>query len=666
MSLATLRLFKALPAQGRVMALGNSYLDAANRRTIPKGFVFAPEVLANYPDLNHLVDMVDALYGTNPEDLNKAFHKSFAKVRDTPRSVLVAEQTAHYLTTYLAEHRGIYDTDKVYIPREYVNVPGIDAETFPLVVIRGLTADELKVALLDLLSSGVALSEQSVQDCLEVASLVSLSDDEIESVKNREVKVGLYDLYGKVPANPVEFLRYVVYRTTGDTLLIKNGKAIATLKEGVGTHKVLPLFNLYANAHGLDRLGEIFLRFKPLFLALKADPSLRPTINKIRRAAEKNHKPLAPDYLNNVTALIKKSKSSVHFAKSKASVVGYGNFNLAHLAEELDSPNVNIFRKIRLAQALRVRTASDLDAIVYRVRNGKSYATDFAALSSREIDDYTSAYNVVLQNIAKSLSPVLTDRRIYIPDGVVYGLPATEKQFIGNFPAGTYVQAGIDQPLVAGIYWEDQGGYRVDLDLSVANVSGKIGWDSTYRAGNRGAQVLFSGDNTSAPNGAYEVYWFDAALDGSWLMSVNYYNFSQSVPVPYKIVVGTADSKDINNHFVIDSNRLLASAPAVIDEHQQNIGLVVAEATGAHRFYLGQANVGGGISARHGINAERARKFMQVSLQSAPTLNDVLYYSGAILVDSAEQADEGFDLSPSAIDKTTILSLLSGKVLVDA
>jgi hypothetical protein len=611
--------------------------------------VFAPEVLANYPDLNTLIQHVDDLYGADPEALNKSFHKSFAKVRDTSMRRAVIEQMLHYFSTYGAESLGMYDADRIFVPAERLDVPGIDVDKFSFVVIRGLTADELKTALIDLLASGVALSEQSVADCLEVASLVRLSDDEIETVKNREVKVGLYELYGKVPANPVEFLRYVVYRTTGSTLLIKSKGAVAALKEGVRTHKVLPLFNLYANEHGLNRLAEIFLRFKPLFLALREDAALRPTINKIRRLAEANHRPLAPDYLNSVTALIKQGDD----------FGGKIGVELSRLRDELENPNVNIFRKIRLAQALRVRTNPELNSIVYRVRNGKSYATDFPRLSRTQIDDATTSYNVVLMDIAKSLSPALLNRKVYIPDGVVYGLPATEKQFVGNFPAGTYVQAGPNQPLVAGIYWKDQGSTWIDLDLSIANVDGKVGWDGAYRRGRSGAQVLFSGDNTSAPNGASEVFWFDAAVEGSWLMSVNYYNFNPSVPVPYKIVVGTADAKDISKNFVIDPNRLLASAPAVIDTHQQNLGLVVAEADGAHRFYLGQDNVGGGISSRHGINAERSRRFMQVAMQSAPTLNDVLYYAGAVMVDAVDQADEGYDLSPSAIDKTTILSLLS-------
>lgn len=650
MSLATLRLFKALPIDGnsrKIVALGAISQKAANLRTIPKGFVFAPDVLATYPILDGLINDVDGAFGVDPEALNKSFHKSFSQVRDASMRQLYYEQMANYFSTYGREFLGIYDADRVFIPAERLDVPAIDVETFSLVVIRGLTTDELRVALLDFLSLGVALSEQSVKDALDVASLVSLSDEEIETVKNREVKVGLYELYGKVPANPVEFLRYVVYRTTGDTLLIKNAKAIAALKEGVATHNVGLLFNRYASEHGLDRLGEVFLRFKPLFLALRADKALRPTINKIRRSAERNHKPLAPDYLNSVTALVKADST---FKRT--------GFDLARLQSELANPNVNIFRKIRLAQALRVRTAPDLDSIVYKVRNGKSYATDFAPLSRNMINDFTATYHVVLQDIAKSLSG-LADRKVYIPDGIVYGLPSTEKQFVGNFPAGTYVQVGPRQALVAGVYWEDQDGYRVDLDLAASNVGGKIGWDGAWRRGTSGAQVLFSGDNTSAPHGASEVFWFDPAVDGSWLMSLNYYNFNADKPVPYKIVIGTADADDINKNFVINPNRLLASAPAVIDEYQQNIGLIVADPIGGHRFYFGQVNVGGGISARHGVNAERARRFMQVSLQSAPTLNDVLYYSGAILVDHVEQADEGFDLSPAAIDKTTFLALLS-------
>ncbi len=255
------------------------------------------------------------------------------------------------------------------------------------------------------------------------------------------------------------------------------------------------------------------------------------------------------------------------------------------------------------------------------------------------------AYDIVLASIARDLRPSLDGKLVYIPQGLVYGLPATEKQFTGNLPAGTYAYVEPGASLVAGVYWEDQGGHRIDLDLAVAN---------------RRDEVLFSGDNTSAPHGASEVFYFAETAEGSWLMSVNYYNFRESVPVPFKIIVGSADPKAIKSNFVMDPNLTLASAPAVMDTNQQNLGVIVADPKGGHRFYFSGTNTGGGISSRHDHNAERARKFTALSMQSAPTLNDILLWAGAGLVSNPEDADEGLDLTPASIDKTTILSVLSG------
>jgi hypothetical protein len=656
MMLATIRLFKAVPVDNNVR--GKDFLPfEIYRRTLSKGFVFAPEVVASYGNIDALIAQVDEACGLDPNRLNKAFHKSFGKVQSASMEQLYLEQAAHYITTYGAEELGVFDAERVYIPSEQLDVSAIDIETFDFVVIRGMTYAEIKWALLDLLSSGVALSEQSIKDVLDAASLVGFTTDEIEQVRNREVKIALYELYGMVPANPIEFLRYVSYKATGSTLLIKSPAAIAALKQGAAEHNLVPIFNLYAGAHSLIPLGEIFLRFKPLFLALRANKELRPTINKIRRLAEKNHKPMPVDYLNNVTALIKGSKDSVFFAKSKDAVIGYGNFNLARLADELSDPNVTIFRKIRLANALAVRSHPELDSIVYKVRNGKSYATSCGPTDSLTASRFGVAYSVVMDSIVDSIQSKVHGRKIYIPSGVLYGLPSTEKQFIGNLPAGTSVQVPVDQALVAGVYWEDQGHNRIDLDLSVSNLEGKIGWDGGYR--NDVGSVLFSGDNTSAPNGASEVFWFGPEANGSWMMDVNYYNFYEDVPVPYKIVVGTADAEQINHHFVIDPNRLAASASSVINVKQTNLGIVVADPDGSHRFFFSASNGGGMITSRYSEHAEKARKFMMASLYSAPTLNEVLGFAGAIAVDDPSEADEGFNLSPAAIDKTTILSLLS-------
>lgn len=636
----TIRLFKAVPVTIGHLSLRNADVFETYRKTMPKGFVLDPKIVASYTDIDTLIKTVDAECGLDPNRLNKAFHKSFDKVRSAPMEQLFIEQMAHYLTTYGAENFGIFNADRVYIPTESLDAPAIDIETFDFVVIRGLSYAEIKTELLALLATGAALSEQSVKDCLAVAALVNLTADEIEDVRNREVKIGLYELYGKVPTDPTEFLRYVVYKTTGSTLLIKSPSAIHAIKEGVGSQSLVRLFDLYASVVSLDRLGEIFLRYKPIFLALRADAALRPTINKIRRAAEHNHKPMPVNYLNNVTASIKNSK-----------------IDTWRLGEELSDPRVNIFRKIRLANALSLRADRSLDSIVYKVRNGKSYATEFTPLSHEAVIESARAYSEVIESIVGDLGFKFYGKKVYIPEGVAYGLPATEKQFIGNLPAGTSVHVQPGDALVAGIYWEDQGRKRVDLDLSVANLDGKIGWDGHYR--NSGRTVLFSGDNTSAPNGASEVFWFDPSIAGSWSMNVNYFNFYDGHKAPFKIIVGTADASQINSNFVIDPNRLKASASLVLDVQQKNLGIIVADPTGGHRFFFSESAAGGGRSSKHTDSAEKARKFMMASLFNAPTLTEILERAGANFVSDPSMADEGFNLSPASLDKTTLLTLLS-------
>lgn len=627
--LATLRLFKALPIADKASVGTN--IDRVNlyAKTVPMGFVFSAEVIGNYPDLKGLMGMVDDLYGRDPSKLNKSFHKSFSTVRDSSTRQLVAEQIAHYASTYGAERMGVFSNDNVYIPAEALDAPEI-TDALRLVVIKGLTHAELKEKLVKLLSSGVALSEQSVTDVMDVAALVGFSARDIDGVKNREVKTAMYDHFGLVPNDPSEFLRYAIQKVTGSTLLIKNKELVELIKQGVQLHNVLPLFLRYENEAGLGRLGEIFYRYKPLFLALRSNKKLRPLINKIRRAARNSHKPMSPDYLNDVTAHLKR-----------------GTLEFSKLEKALG--NANIFRKIRLAQALRVRMNPDLDAILYRIRNGKSYAKAFSFEANAEVE---KTYNVIMDSIVDDLVPALYGKKVYIPAGVTIGLPATEKQFTGNLPTGTYVDVPGD--MVAGVYWEDQGQHRIDLDLSLLDSSGKIGWDGAYRAG--GNEVYFSGDNTSAPNGASEVFHIGQFSKGVWTLNLNYYNFNPGIDVPFKIVVGSQGRDAINKDYVIDSNHLLAASESVMAEHQKLIGIIICDAK-MRRFYFSETGMGGGASARRTKYAEQARKYLYASLTSAVSLNDVLERAGVEFVETPGEAD--LDLSPEAIDKTTLLELLS-------
>ncbi len=180
--------------------------------------------------------------------------------------------------------------------------------------------------------------------------------------------------------------------------------------------------------------------------------------NRLRKPADRLHRPLPEDYFNSITRRIRR-----------------GELDLAVFEERLRG--APIFRRIRLAYALNYRLNA-CDVIVYRVRNGRGFASRFEWPG--ELRRTTRrALDLVTGSIADSLRPRVGGRTVYLPPHVHYALPATEKQFTGGFPSGSYV--AVPDDMIVGIHWTNTT-KRVDLDLSVIGESGKIGWDDCYRS----------------------------------------------------------------------------------------------------------------------------------------------------------------------------------------
>ncbi len=492
---STIRLFKAIPIASKRRKNPSEYLL---KLTASKGFIFSPEVVYNHTEeeLVKLAKVVVEEFGITAEQLNSAFHKSWNKIKEASNQVLAMEQIVHYLTTYGFQEAGIFNHESVFIPKEKLDIPGLE-DNINLIVIKGYTKEELKEKLLIMLSSGIALSEDTINDIKEVLGIIELTVGEICTVRNKEVQAIAYDLYGLVPEVPTDFLRYLVYKATDKTLLIKSRQVIDVIKEGPNVHAA-GLFDIYSKMCGLERLSTIFYRFKPLFLAFKQGPGMKPYINKLRRLAKKHHKPMEEDYLNTLTSKIKNDNTII----------------IDRLQEELDK--VNTFRKIRLAYALKFRT-TDCESILYKVRNGKGYATEF---KFKQKGMAKKILDIVVESIIKDIGKNVKGKRIFIPESMNYMLPATEKQFTGNYPNGSYVS--VDSDMIVGINWKNVDGKQIDLDLSMLNpITGKIGWDSCYRTEDR--NISFSGDITypRGPNGVTELLYVSKQIKNSYIMLVN-------------------------------------------------------------------------------------------------------------------------------------------------
>jgi hypothetical protein len=639
---STLKLFKGIPVKNQTKKDPSRKIT---KETIGHGFMFSREVAGNFTEkeLNSLIKTVSDEIGLTPEQMNSSFHKSWGKVRDAPYFQLLVEQAYHYMTTYGYERMGVYDERAVFIPNEILEIPQIK-DGIKLTIIKGYTKKQLKEKLLKILESGMAL--KSLDEVIDIAKHCKLTEEEVSTIRNKEARIRLYVIMDLLPSNPIEFLRLALFKTTEESLIIVNKKTIEAIKESeidVGN-----LFTEYDEHFGYKRLAEIFLRFKPLFLAFKDNTGVE-IINRISHLAHKYHKPMRQSFLNNVTGMLKKGEK-----------ISTAKFN-----EELEK--VNIFRKIRLAQSLSYRM-SGAESIMYKIRNGKAFATE---LDFDNVEGTRKAYTVVLNSIATDLKH-LKGKEFYIPENLTYALPATEKQFTGNIPSGTYVT--IPDNMVFGVHWENvksdnrestedyygryddthNGKRRIDLDLhSIAINSGHIGWNSSYRSGNR--SVLFSGDVTDAPNGASELFYISKDYDDTLLLTLNYFNFDEHLPVPFKIIVAEEKPKRFGQNYTVNPNNVKCIAKTVIDVRQKVIGLGTVK-DGECRFYFSETALGDTIAVRGGKYVELARDYLANFATNQITFNEVLDLVGAKIV--TEPTKKSIDLSLEALETDTFINLL--------
>jgi len=619
----TLRLFNVVQVKDKN---GHTHAPDILERTVRNGYLLDPSIRAD----NDMLNTIERIVGISGEKANASFHKSWKVVRDASMEELVLQQVLHYITTYGFEYLGVFeenfgDNPFVYIPNEVLELPEI-TESMPLTFVRAMTAEEILEEIVNL-GSGIALAQETLNDIMEIVKYNDYETMFVEDIKNRELKALLYDHYSIVPSDPVEFLRHVVSKLTDESLIIKNKALIEKLENSNGKF----VDELMKNAP--DDFASIFLRYKPLFLAMKKASRNKTYFNQLRKKAKTMHAPLPEDYMNSVTKQIKTDKLDLDVLKMKLN-------------------KATMFRKIRLAYALKHRMDSG-DSIVYRVRNGRGWATEF--VWSSKFDGITQeALDAVLYSIAYDVGKNVKGKVIYIPEHVHYTLPATEKQFTGHMPTGSY--ATVKKDLIVGIHWVNTD-KRVDIDLSVVGESGKIGWDSSYRTDER--DVLFSGDMTDAqkPNGATELFYIREGQDEARILMANYFNFNKGDEVNCKILVAREKPKVFDMNYMVKPSNIVASANVNINKKQNVLGLITC-VDGENRVYFANVAVGNSITSSNGLQVSRTREFLVKSLINSIELSDVLTDAGATLIHEKPEEGEFIDLSPEALNKTTIIDLI--------
>lgn len=516
--------------------------------------------------------------------LNKSFHKSWKKIRNSSRKELLLEQIEHYISTYGSDFE-----DEVYIPSEVLKLPDVK---LAFKIVKAYSEEEMTEKCLNLLQSGIALKEETINDVL------SILEDELsytftgeENIKNKEAIVKIADLYGILPTDTLEFFRYIIYKATDDSLLIKSEEVIEAIKQSQ--------FNPAAQFEqfGLEKLAQIFNRFKPLFLAFK--PKCARTINKLSKI---HHKPLVSNPLNLATSITLTEKDR-HW---------------------LD--NATPFALFRAISACHARMQGQ-DAFAYRIRNGKSF------VKRNKTSGVVWGNYFFLMEYCKSRFD-LKEKKYFLPHEVEFALPTSEKMFVGNIPTGSKF---FGKSLAVGIYWENKWGAH-DLDLSGLNIGGKVGWNSSYQQGK--GNLMYSGDMTDASNGAVEYLYAQHGLSEPTLVKNNVYSGAGNCE--YKIIVGKGD--DVDYDFMMNPEKLFMEAKCQSVQRQSILGLLIPEKA-RQCFVL--LNFGAGASRVSGSSeiSKTATQALYQQWSNPFTFRDMILELGGEIVGKVEEADHNFSLN---------------------
>ena len=626
---ATLRLFKGLyvdePNTGSNVTRDDVVKLALN------GLIFNTTVRSNTA-----VDVAIKLYGNNPYKLSNTFHKDWNTVENITPEEHYLQTFISYITTYGYDSLGIpYDESHYIIPDEVIPIPE-NVVPFNFTVIAPLNYVTLLNRVHALVSSGVALSQQQVDDVLTIINYLQLPID-FSMVKNKEVRCVLWlGITGDKPYISVdEFLRVLIYVVLKETLMVRSYRDYKSIRFALSYNsgnrtKVAKLLKEYQRQFGIENLAASFLRNKMLFLAFKCNET-KVLINKLRRLADKYHKPMSVHKLSDEDILTAATNKNIF------QLIKYYNYCLSVLNPTEDK--------------------------LYSVRNGKNYLASNPYYGiPYNVQRYYRLSRLIILKLEELLVD-LKDKTFIIPDYVDYKVPSSLKRLASGVPEGTIIKFEENQPFVVGIHWNnlegpDTEGNRVDLDLHANSINKSIGWNSSFR----NEEVLYSGDIVDAPishGGASEALLF-RSVSSPYLITLNSYN--QVGTIPYKFVFDnengykssdrTGWDRRTPNGYIFSPNARVLNAKIKKDGSQNTLGLVMKD-----KFYFLNSSLFSGRITLNGDLFKRAIKYYEESQSRELRLRGLLTLVGAKVFNSLDDLKAWEDFHEVNVDSNSVVDL---------
>lgn len=630
--------------QSALLNLSNVFVPSARGQNQTRGTYYTSEdflqcgimlITANGKLYNNYVMGDDAaqIFATYDvtHDAIQTFHKSWEKVANEDYVTLLAEQIAHYFSTYGLEAAGYRALPLVPV-EELIADPNArpSFKSFrPVLIMSSVGAQKV---IDTTLRSTKAPHRMKMKYYEEYVKNTTLVDSDIASF---ELRIMWYKHNNTVPQNGQDFIRYALYTLTGATLIIKNNRTITALKRAI-QHNCNVAYGLLSKANPLE-CAKVFHRFKPFFLAFKQEERCKPLVNRIRRLAETYHQPLSDVSIQNFSKLYKEGR-------------------IAECHDLLNRTSMRNLIKLYNFYSDRAQMGKNDNTGAFNIRNGKVHIEEDC-----KVFETLSARRFIRTAMEEKVGTVFEGKIFYIPDYIMYAAPTTEKQFLGTIPNGTIVCGPQNKAFSAAICWDNYKGRRTDLDLHMVGVDRSYGWNSYYRDNDENA-VLYSGDMTDATYGAAEAFYFKPN-GRDFVLTAN--NFTGEIGVPFKFFI--SESKPVQRSNRWDTNPTppidvkTAMFPPIPLNFPDPNGCTLGMFIGSDFvFYNGSLDMG--------RVPDRSRypdfiKAMKRKLGSMMTLKSYLILCGATVVDNLDMLTEEeqkkvIDLSPENLTTETLMNLV--------
>lgn len=617
---------------------------------------------------------------------NTTFYKNWKEIDNLDSQELLFNQLLHYMTTYGKSEalEEVLDKDKIdeneiFMPNFNINF--ISFHEFK--IIKAVPEEEIFNDIISVLKSGVALNYDTSASFLKFIKKVNkINSVKIDDLKNKEFRaMFIFSTFNdRKYYGEFDILRAILYgiKLVGEyhnlnhghlDLLIKDSDTITNLRciskivkfsHAPGSTLVKEVLNNLDTQQKIN-LSKIFIRFKPIFLALKAiNPEL---INKLNKLSKKHHTPFKNDFWSQCLNP-KDNEKEDNLRLAKQSVDSLSNFRKIKLLEEIKL----IFNKINkdiniklLHQDMNMELDSRTSK-VYFIRNGKSFIREGFSYDKYDqiylLELYLILYNSLIHSVEKNIE----GKTIVLPKDIELTCPSSEKMFLGDLPIGSIINLPFDfDSLILGINWDKDAGAE-DLDIHFINSDDK---EYCYYGISKDENIIFSGDITYPNPEATECFLFKNLKNINGTMSVFRYHTTEDKNYRFNLFCAKASAtKSLEKNYMVDPNDLIFSYKISIPSNISSINVALLKDRKVYISNGSVVNKKNAFKSTKFINAYKS--MMNDKIESKILLSDILrlcknnvkVFNDKSLIGECEDKDL-IDFS-STISKNDLLKIFTG------